>query len=59
MKNKELFQNKVTRLESMMNNIGSAVSLNNRQQAFDDIERAKTMLKDLQTMLNRESTTFK
>ena len=58
MKNKELFQNKVTRLESMLNNIGRAVSLNDRQQAFDDIERAKAMLSDLQTMLNRESTTF-
>jgi len=58
MRNKEIFQNKVTRLESMMNNIGRAVSLNDRQQAFDDIERAKAMLSDLQTMLNRESTTF-
>ena len=59
MRNKEIFQNKVTRLESMMNSIGRAVSLNDRQQAFDDIERAKVMLGDLQTMLNRESTTFK
>lgn len=58
MKNKEVFQNKVTRLESMLNNIGRAVSLNDRQQAFDDIERAKVMLSDLQTMLNREQTTF-
>jgi len=59
MRNKEIFQNKVTRLESMMNNIGRAVSLNDRQQAFDDIERAKAMLGDLQTMLNREETTYK
>ena len=58
MKNKEVFQNKVTRLESMLNNIGRSVSLNDRQQAFDEIERAKTMLNDLQTMLNREQTTF-
>jgi|GEM_PF-5077379 hypothetical protein len=58
MRNKELFQQKVTRLESMMNNIGRAVSLNEQQQAFDGIERAKVMLNDLQTMLNRESTTF-
>jgi hypothetical protein len=43
----------------MMNNIGRAVSLNEQQQAFDGIERAKVMLNDLQTMLNRESTTFK
>lgn len=55
MRNKELFQNKVTRLESMMNNIGRAVSLNDRQQAFDQIEAAKRFLSDLQTMLNREA----
>ncbi len=59
MRNKEIYQNKITRLESIMNNIDRAISLNDRQQAFDDIERAKTMLGDLQTMLNRESTTFK
>jgi hypothetical protein len=33
--------------------------LNDRQQVFDQLERAKTMLSDLQTMLNRETTTFK
>jgi len=58
MKNKELFQQKVSRLESMLNNIGRAVSTNERQQAYDNIEKAKTMLGDLQTMLNRETTTF-
>jgi len=58
MKNKELFQQKVSRLESMLNNIGRAVSTNERQQAYDSIEKAKTMLGDLQTMLNRETTTF-
>ena len=58
MKNKEVFQNKVSRLESMLNNIGRAVSTNDRQQAYDDIEKAKAMLGDLQTMLNREETTF-
>ena len=42
-----------------MNNIGRAVSLNDRQQAYDDIERVKAMLGDLQTMLNREETTYK
>jgi hypothetical protein len=58
MKNKEVFQNKVSRLESMLNSIGRAVSTNDRQQAYDDIEKAKAMLGDLQTMLNREETTF-
>lgn len=58
MKNKEVFQNKVTRLESMMNNIGRSVATNQREQAFEQIEKVKTMLNDLQTMLNRETTTF-
>lgn len=58
MKNKEIFQAKVTRLESMMNSIGRAVSLNEREQAFDEIEKVKATLNDLQTMLNREITTF-
>jgi len=58
MRNKEIFQNKVTRLESMLNNIKSAVSLNDRQQVFDQIEKARETLGDLQTMLNRESTTY-
>ena len=58
MRNKEIFQNKVTRIESMLNNIKSAVSLNDRQQAFDQLERAKETLGDLQTMLNREETTY-
>ena len=58
MKNKEVFQNKVSRLESMLNSIGRAVSTNDRQQAYDNIEKAKAMLSDLQTMLNREETTF-
>jgi len=59
MRNKEVFQNKVTRLESMLNKIGRAVSLNDRQQAYDEIEKAKAMLSDLQTMINREQETYK
>ena len=55
MRNKEIYQNKVTRLESMLNNIKSAVSLNDRIQAFDQLERAKEVLGDLQTMINREA----
>jgi len=58
MKNKELFQQKVTRIESMMNTIGRSVATNERDQAFDQIEKVKSMLGDLQTMLNREETTF-
>ena len=58
MRNKELFQQKVTRIESMMNSIGRSVATNERDQAFDQIEKVKSMLGDLQTMLNREETTY-
>jgi hypothetical protein len=54
MRNKEIYQNKVTRLESIVNNIDRAVSLNDRQQVFGQLENAKALLSDLQTMINRE-----
>ena len=59
MRNKEVYQNKVTRLESMMNNIQRAVSTNDRQMAFEQIVLAKETLSDLQTMINREQTVYK
>ena len=59
MRNKELFQQKVTRLESMMNNIHRAINVNDREAAQRNVEMSKEMLSDLQTMLNREETTFK
>lgn len=54
MRNKQIFQDKITRLESLANGIGRAVSLNDRTQAFDLVEKSKEILSDLQTMLNRE-----
>ena len=58
MRNKELFQQKVTRLESMMNTIHRAVNVNDRDAAQRNVELCKEMLSDLQTMLNREETTY-
>jgi len=58
MRNRELFQQKVTRLESMMNNIHRAINVNDRDAAQRNVEMSKEMLSDLQTMLNREETTF-
>ena len=58
MRNKELFQQKVTRLESMMNNIHRAINVNDRDTAQRNVEVSKELLSDLQTMLNREETTF-
>lgn len=59
MKNKHIFQEKITRLESMLNAIDRAISINERQQAFDLLEKAKETLGDLQTMLNREEETYR
>ena len=54
MKNKEVFQNKISRLESINTATKRAISLNDRAQAFELIEKAEEALSDLQTMLNRE-----
>ena len=54
MRNKNIFQEKITRLESALNTINRAVSLNDREQAFGSLERAKEILSDMQSMLNRE-----
>ena len=58
MRNKELFQQKVTRLDSMMNTIHRAINVNDRDAAQRKVEVGKEMLSDLQTMLNREETTY-
>lgn len=59
MRNKNIFQEKITRLESMLNGINRSISLNNREQAFDSLSKAKEVLSDMQSMLNREEEYFK
>ena len=59
MKNKTLFQDKVTKLELELNTISRMVSLNDRQEAFRHITVAKSLLEDMQTMLNREQEYFR
>jgi hypothetical protein len=59
MRNKELFQEKITRLESMMNNIHRAINVNDRNAAQRNVELSKEVLSDLQTMVNREETTYR
>ena len=54
MRNKQVYQEKITRLESTLNTIGRAVSLNDREQAFQNIEKSKEILSDMQAMVNRE-----
>ena len=59
MKNKHIFQEKITRLESILNATNRAISTNERQQAFDLLEKSKEILMDMQTMLNREEETYR
>jgi hypothetical protein len=59
MRNKEIYQQKVTRLESLMNAIKRAVNTNDRQEASNALDVSKELLSDLQTMINREQTTYK
>ena len=58
MRNKNLYQEKITRLESTLTVIGRGISSNDRQQAFEALERAKNILADMQTMLNREQESY-
>jgi len=59
MRNKNIFQEKITRLESTLNTIGRAVALNDREQAYERIEKSKAILSDMQSMLNREEEYYK
>lgn len=58
MRNKTIYQEKITRLESTFNAIGRAVSLNDRDQAYQNIEKGKDILSDMQAMVNREEETY-
>lgn len=59
MRNKNIYQEKITRLESTLNAIGRAVSLNDREQAFQNIEKSKEILSDMQAMVNREEEYYR
>lgn len=59
MRNKNIFQEKITRLESVMNTIGRSVALNDREQAYEFIEKGKAILSDMQAMVNREEEYYK
>jgi len=59
MKNKALFQDKVTKLELELNTIARMISLNDKQEASRRVDVAKNLLEDMQTMLNREQEYFR
>ena len=59
MKNKNLYQEKINRLESQIKKIEYSVATLNRDQAYQDLDKAREILRDMQTMLNREEEYFK
>ena len=59
MKNKQVYQNKITRLESLLNVIARGVSTNDQRQALENINLAKEVLSDMQSMVNREEEYYR
>ena len=58
MRNKNIYQEKITRLESTLNAIGRAISLQDQSQAYEYIEKSKAILSDMQSMINREEESY-
>ena len=54
MKNKNLYQEKINRLESQIKKIEHSVATLNRDQAYVELDKAREILRDMQTMINRE-----
>ena len=59
MKNKNLYQEKINRLESQIKKIEHSVATFNRDQAYVELDKAREILRDMQTMINREEEYFK
>lgn len=59
MKNKNLYQEKIDRLESQIKKIEYNVSIMNRDQAYIELDHARGLLRDMQTMINREEEYFR
>ncbi len=59
MKNKIIYQDKINRLESQLRKIEHNVSTLNRDAAYVELDKAKEILRDMQSMVNREEEYFK
>ena len=59
MNNKNLYQENINRLESQIKKIEYSVATLNRDQAYQDLDKAREILRDMQTMINREEEYFK
>lgn len=54
MRNKELIQNKLERLESLVKLVGYHTFRDEKEQAYKHIERCTDMIEDMRTLLNTE-----
>jgi len=59
MKNKIIYQDKIDRLESQLRKIEHNVSTLNRDAAYVELDKAREILRDMQSMVNREEEYFK
>ena len=55
MRNKNLFENKVERLESIMKNIEYSFNRNERNEGIQEVAKAKQILEQLSTYLSTET----
>jgi len=54
MRNKNLFENKIERLESIMKNIEYSFNRNERNEGIQEVTKAKQILEQLSTYLSTE-----
>jgi len=54
MRNKNLFENKIERLESIMKNIEYSFNRNERNEGIQEVAKAKQILEQLSTYLSTE-----
>lgn len=59
MKNKIIYQDKINRLESQLRKIEHNISTLNRDAAYVELDKAREILRDMQSMVNREDEYFK
>lgn len=54
MRNKELMSNKLERLESVIKLVGYHTFRNEREEAYQHIDKCLEVIQDMQTLLNTE-----
>jgi len=54
MRNKNLFVAKVERLESILKNIEYSFNRNERMEGLEEVQKARTVLEQMNTYLNTE-----